>query len=77
MFVEESIKDEFLQRVVERTRNIRVGNPMDPKTQMGPMISGNHLNRVLEYVDIGKKEVRIQPQRTVQLNIVNIRATIS
>ncbi|KAK3744828.1 hypothetical protein QZH41_008810, partial [Actinostola sp. cb2023] len=56
VFVEESIKDKFLERVVQRTKNIQVGNPMDPKTQMGPLISGNHLHNVLNYVQIGKDE---------------------
>ncbi|XP_031565027.1 4-trimethylaminobutyraldehyde dehydrogenase-like [Actinia tenebrosa] len=56
VFVEESIKDAFLQRVVDRTKKIHVGNPMDPKTQMGALISGNHLLKVLEYVKIGKDE---------------------
>ncbi|EDO34362.1 predicted protein [Nematostella vectensis] len=56
VFVEDSIKDEFLEKVVERTKNIRVGDPMAPDTQMGAMISSAHLNKVLDYVQIGKDE---------------------
>lgn len=58
MFVEKSILNEFLNKVVERTKNIRVGDPMNPDTQMGALISEEHLNKVLEYVDTAKKEVR-------------------
>lgn len=58
--MEDSIKDAFLERVVERTKNIHVGNPMDPKTQMGALISGNHLLKVMEYVKIGKDEVILE-----------------
>ena len=50
--------DEFLSRVVERTKKIRVGDPMNPDTQMGALISEEHLHKVLDYVELGKKEVR-------------------
>lgn len=51
--------DEFLSRVVERTKKIRVGDPMNPDTQMGALISEEHLHKVLDYVELGKKEVRL------------------
>lgn len=56
VFVERSIMDEFLSRVVERTKKIRVGDPMNPDTQMGALISEEHLHKVLDYVELGKKE---------------------
>ena len=58
VFVEKSILNEFLGKVVECTKNIKVGDPMNPDTQMGALISEEHLHKVLEYVDTAKKEVR-------------------
>lgn len=48
--------DEFVDRLVERTRGLRVGDPMDPQTNVGPVVSEKQLERVLSYVDIGRKE---------------------
>ena len=56
--MEKNILNEFLNKVVERTKNIKVGDPMNPDTQMGALISEEHLHKVLEYVDTAKKEVR-------------------
>lgn len=56
VFVEKSILNEFLDKLVERTKNIKVGDPMDPDTQMGALISEEHLLKVLEYVNIGRNE---------------------
>ncbi|XP_068724238.1 4-trimethylaminobutyraldehyde dehydrogenase A-like [Montipora capricornis] len=56
VFVENTILTDFLEKLVERTRNIIVGDPMDPSTQMGAMISKEHLEKVLNYVDTGRKE---------------------
>ena len=58
VFVEKSILNEFLSKIVERTKNIKVGDPMNPHTQMGALISEEHLHKVLEYVDTAKREVR-------------------
>ena len=58
MFVEKSILNEFLDKLVERTKKIRVGDPMNPDTKMGALISEEHLKKVLEYVKIGREEVR-------------------
>ncbi|EER08571.1 Betaine aldehyde dehydrogenase, putative [Perkinsus marinus ATCC 50983] len=56
VFVHKSIHDAFLKRVVDRTRRIRVGDPMDPDTHMGALISEAHLEKVVEYVRIGQEE---------------------
>ncbi|WP_407637761.1 betaine-aldehyde dehydrogenase [Afifella pfennigii] len=50
VFVHESIAEEFLARLVERTENILVGDPLDAATQMGPLISAAHLEKVLGFV---------------------------
>ena len=59
--MEKSILSEFLDKLVERTKNIKVGDPMDPTTQMGALISEEHLMKVLEYVNIGRDEVSQLP----------------
>lgn len=56
--MEKSILDDFLTKLVERTKKIRVGDPMNPDTQMGALISEEHLHKVLEYVRIGREQVR-------------------
>ena len=56
--MEKSILKIFLDKLVERTKRIKVGDPMDPSTQMGALISGHHLEKVLEFVEVGRKEVR-------------------
>lgn len=54
--VEESIHDEFVKRLVARAKKIRVGPGMDSNTEMGPLVSETQMKRVLEYIEVGKKE---------------------
>ncbi len=54
--VHEKIYRQFLDRFVERARALRVGNGLDPSVQMGPIINEKQLERVDEYVRIGKAE---------------------
>ena len=56
VFVEEPVRGAFLERLVARTRRIKVGDPLDPQTQMGPLISTEHLEKVLGYVARGEAE---------------------
>ncbi|KAF4659133.1 4-trimethylaminobutyraldehyde dehydrogenase [Perkinsus chesapeaki] len=56
VYVHSSIYSKFLKRVVDRTKRITVGDPMDPDTRMGALISEGHLKKVLEYVRIGQEE---------------------
>ncbi len=56
LFVEESIKDEFVAAVTERAKKTTVGDPLDKNTRMGPVISKGQLDKVLSYVDSGKSE---------------------
>ncbi len=55
-FVPNSIYDEFMTRVRERVDKIQVGDPMDPDSTMGPLISKAQLTTVMKYIEIGKKE---------------------
>ncbi len=54
--VHESIFDEFVKRAVARVAKIKVGNPLDPTTQMGPQASKDQKEKILEYIAIGKAE---------------------
>jgi len=48
--------DEFLERLVAKTKKIKLGNPADPTTDMGPVISKNQQDRILGYIAKGKAE---------------------
>lgn len=54
--VQDSIFDEFVERAVARVAKIKVGDPLDPTTQMGPQCSAGQLEKILGYVDIGRQE---------------------
>jgi len=56
VFVERSVHDRFLDRLTERTRKIRIGDPLDPDTQMGPLISRAQHDRVTGYIEAGRRE---------------------
>ncbi len=56
VLVQRPVYDEVVQRLAERARAIRVGDPTDPKTTMGPVISAGQMKTVLDYIDIGKAE---------------------
>jgi len=56
LFVHKSLYGRFLKELVARTREIRVGLPDDPATQMGPLVSRAHRDKVAGYVDIARGE---------------------
>ena len=56
VFVQNGIHDRFLERLAERTKKIVIGDPLDPDTQMGPLINKAQHEKVLSYVEIGKAE---------------------
>ncbi|MDP3895948.1 MAG: betaine-aldehyde dehydrogenase [Mesorhizobium sp.] len=56
VFVQRGLHDRFLERLAERTKKIRIGDPLDPETQMGPLVSKAQHEKVLGYVEIGKAE---------------------
>jgi betaine-aldehyde dehydrogenase len=56
LLLEESIHDRFLERLVERAQKIRIGAGDDPATEMGPLVSQAHMEKVLNYIEIGKAE---------------------
>jgi 5-carboxymethyl-2-hydroxymuconic-semialdehyde dehydrogenase len=54
--VEASIHDDFAARLAERVTRIKVGHPLDPETEIGPLIHPRHVEKVLSYVDVAKGE---------------------
>ncbi|MEK9720068.1 MAG: aldehyde dehydrogenase, partial [Quisquiliibacterium sp.] len=56
LFVQRAIYRRFVDELVERSRQVRVGMPDDPATQMGPLISRAHRERVAGYVDLARSE---------------------
>ncbi|AUT72117.1 MULTISPECIES: aldehyde dehydrogenase family protein [Paraburkholderia] len=56
MIVHESVADEVLEKFVALARSIRIGDPLDPSTEMGPLTSRQHRDRVLSYVDIAREQ---------------------
>ena len=56
LFLHESIADEFVERFVALTESIRLGDPLDPATEMGPLTSPVHRDRVLSYIKIATDE---------------------
>ncbi|XP_042566059.1 mitochondrial 10-formyltetrahydrofolate dehydrogenase isoform X2 [Clupea harengus] len=56
LFVEESIHDEYISRVVEEVKKMKVGDPLDRSTDHGPQNHKAHLDKLVEYCDIGVKE---------------------
>lgn len=56
VLIEEKIADEFVERLIEKTRKINLGDPFDAKTNCGPVISQKQFDRVMSYIEIGKTE---------------------
>ena len=53
VLVQQSVIDEFTDAMVERTRALRVGDPTDPETEIGPMISAGQRSQAVDYVGVG------------------------
>lgn len=56
LLLQRSIRDEFLEKLTERTRQIRLGDPQDWATEMGPLAFGGQLDKVHSYVEVAQKE---------------------
>jgi betaine-aldehyde dehydrogenase len=56
VFVHRSVKAAFLERLVRRVNAMRIGDPMNPETQVGPLVSEQHMHKVLSYIDRGRAE---------------------
>jgi 5-carboxymethyl-2-hydroxymuconic-semialdehyde dehydrogenase len=56
LLLQRSIYQEFLARVIDRVRRIKIGHPLDPTTEIGPLVHPEHVAKVLSYVDVAKRE---------------------
>ncbi len=60
LIVHEAVYDEFLDRLTARLDQFTVGDPLDPKTGMGPVASADQERKILEYIAVGKQEARLR-----------------
>jgi gamma-glutamyl-gamma-aminobutyraldehyde dehydrogenase len=56
LIVHKSIKDELLEKILEKTRDWKTGYPLDPSNRLGAINSKGHFNKVMQYIDAGRKE---------------------
>jgi aldehyde dehydrogenase (NAD+) len=56
LLVQDTVHDELLERIVARTKAIRMGDPLDVDTEMGPIANAPQLDKVLEYIEVGLKD---------------------
>jgi aldehyde dehydrogenase (NAD+) len=56
LLVEQRVHDEFVGKLVERVKGLKVGDPMDKTTRMGPVVSAQQLESVLGYVEAGRRD---------------------
>ncbi len=56
LFVEQSIHDEFVSKVVSRAKERQLGDPLDPNTTQGPQVDADQFNKIMSYIDKGKTE---------------------
>lgn len=56
LFVDKRIKDEFVGSLVEHAASLKVGDPLDPETRMGAQVSREQFDKILGYIEAGKKE---------------------
>ena len=63
LIVHRSVRDELLERIVAKTAEWPVGDPLDPATRIGPMIEGPHLIKVLGYIESRARGGRARRRR--------------
>jgi 5-carboxymethyl-2-hydroxymuconic-semialdehyde dehydrogenase len=56
LLIQDTIREEFEAKLIARVNKIRVGHPLDPATEIGPLISEEHFNKVTSYFDIAKQD---------------------
>jgi aminomuconate-semialdehyde/2-hydroxymuconate-6-semialdehyde dehydrogenase len=56
LLVQDTIHDEFMARLAKAAAALPIGNPMDPKTRVGPLVSEEHLAKVESYVDLARED---------------------
>jgi aldehyde dehydrogenase (NAD+) len=56
LFVEKKIHQEFVERLAEKSKERKIGDPLDPKTEQGPQVSQEQMDKILGYVELGQKQ---------------------
>jgi aldehyde dehydrogenase (NAD+) len=56
LLVEESIHDRLMEKLLDRARKLEPGDPLNPKTRLGALVSASQLDKVIGYIELGKKE---------------------
>lgn len=56
LLIQDTIKEEFEAKLIERVNNIKVGHPLDPATEIGPLVTQEHYDKVTSYFDIAKED---------------------
>ncbi len=56
LFVEESVHEKFVDRILKKAKTQKVGDPFDPQTTQGPQVSQEQCDRIMSYIDAGNKE---------------------
>lgn len=56
LLVQSGIKDAFMTALQQRVNNLRVGHPLDPDTEVGPLVSQEHFRKVMSYMDIAEAD---------------------
>jgi aldehyde dehydrogenase (NAD+) len=56
LFVEEKVHDAFVEKVLRKAKSQKVGDPFDPETTQGPQVSQEQCDRIMGYIEAGKKE---------------------
>lgn len=56
LLIQNSIKDKFLAALEARVKNLTVGHPLDPETEVGPLVHKGHYEKVMSYMDIAKQD---------------------
>src|SRR5262245_29307521 len=59
LLVQDSVHDALMDKLVAGAAKMQPGDPFDPKTRVGPLVSEEHMKTVLRYIDIGKSEARL------------------
>ncbi|MDG5800585.1 betaine-aldehyde dehydrogenase [Marinilabiliaceae bacterium ANBcel2] len=59
VYVAESIKEEFYNKLIENSKRLVIGDPMDMDTQVGALIHKEHYNKVMRYIELGKQECKL------------------
>jgi 5-carboxymethyl-2-hydroxymuconic-semialdehyde dehydrogenase len=56
LLVQDTIREEFETKLIARVNNIKVGHPLDPATEIGPLVTQEHYNKVISYFDIARED---------------------